>query len=215
MRDDFRKGLGLGLSGAHRTGKTTIAGRLAEANECKFIRSSAGAIAGDMGITVRPGMPMEERLQFQERLLSAFLADYERESDGSMFVTDRTPLDLAAYAMIDWNPTATDGRLDAWLADYVRRCMDATSAWFFFLGIVQPAIDYVIEPGKPAPNTVYQELLNTTIIGLSFDPTLRSSARILPRRIVDNEARCTAIAAGYAHNISRYQDAVTETMTEQ
>lgn len=206
LNDEHLKRIGLGLSGAHRTGKTTVAAKLAELNEVPFLTSSASQIAKDMGLTVDLGMPLAERRAFQEEVLRRYIEQYETEAGHGLFITDRTPLDMAAYALVDWGQQKADPEHDEWLMGYVERCMEATSQYFFMVGVVQPGIPYVVGPGKPAPNVVYQEALNTTIIGLAYDPRVRSYVSVLDRSMLDTQDRCVGLANRYAERISNYQD---------
>jgi len=209
LGDEHLKKLGLGLSGAHRTGKTTVAAQLAELNEAPFLTSSASQIAKDMGLKVDLGMAPSDRRAFQEEVLRRFIEQYEAEAGHGLFVTDRTPLDLAAYAMMDWDHRNTNPEHDAWLMDYVDRCMVATSQYFFLVGVIEPGIPYVTGPGKPAPNVVYQEGLNTTIMGLAYDPKVRSYVCVVGRDVLDTDRRCEILADRYADRVGAYQDNIT------
>jgi hypothetical protein len=203
----------MGLSGAHRTGKSTIAARFAEKNECPFIASSAQAVAKDMGLTVDLNMAPADRRRFQDEVLRRFTAIYETEAGNGLFVTDRTPLDFAAYSLADWRPG--DEEHDAWLLDYVQRCYAVTSRYFYIVGVVQPGIPYVTGEGKPSPNTVYQELLNVIIMGLARDPDVDAGLVVIPRDCTDNDTRVSVLESCYAKQISKVMTDIRENMTEQ
>lgn len=211
LGDEHRSALGLGLSGAHRTGKTTVATRVAEVNECPLILSSGTQVAKDMGIKVDVGMPMELRRDFQEEVLRRFTGVYEQEAGNGLFVTDRTPLDFAAYAMLDWHPAHSTPELDSWLRDYIKRCMEVTGRFFFSVAVVQPGIPYVSGESKPAPNALYQELLNTALIGLGADHRVKSNFFLLPRTVMDNEERAATIAKFHSARLQGYVEFLENT----
>lgn len=209
----MKQALGMGLSGAHRTGKSTIAARFAEKNDCPFINSSASQVAKELGLKVDLNMLPADRRRFQDAVLAAFSTRYETEAGNGLFVTDRTPLDFAAYSLVDWRPGCEEH--DTWLLDYVRRCYEVTSRFFYIVGVIQPGIPYVTGEGKPSPNTVYQELLNTVIMGLARDPDVDAGLVVLPRDCTDNETRVSVLESCYAKQISKVMSDVRENLTEQ
>jgi len=209
--DEHRRALGLGLSGAHRTGKTTVAEEIARVNECPIIRSSVSSIAKEMGLRADLGLPTRDRIAFQDEVLRRHEAFYEAEAGNGLFVADRTPLDFAAYALTDWQIGA-DPKSDDWLSEYVRRCMDATSRWFFLVSVVQPGIRYEVRDDKPAPNNLYQEFLNTVLIGLAADHTVKSHFYLMPRGMLKNGERAEAAASVYEDKISSYHGYLKDTL---
>lgn len=211
--DEHRRALGIGLSGAHRTGKTTVARAFAEANSCPLILSSATQVAKDMGIKVDIGMPMSERLAFQEEVLRRFTQVYEESSGGGLFIADRTPLDFAAYLLTDWHPALPDGNdYNDEIVDYVRRCMEVTERYFYLVSVIQPGIEYVTGDGKPAKNELYQELMNTTLIGLGSDLRVRNHFYLMPRQVTNNLERCAHLAQIYSRKIDSYQEYMQEVL---
>jgi hypothetical protein len=207
--DEHMRALGCGLAGAHRVGKSLLAQRLHEVNKCPLIVSAGGPIARLMGIEVRVGMPMAERLAYQEAILRVSCEAYATQN--GLFLTDRTPLDFAAYAILDWK-AGVDEHLDVHLSSYIERCLDATNRYFFHIGVIQPGIPYVEEPGKPAPNPLYQELLNTTIIGLTWDDAVNATVHIIPRGVTDLRQRIDLITHSYSSEITGYRRVLGETL---
>jgi predicted ATPase len=212
--DEHRRALGIGLSGAHRTGKTTVARRFAEVNECPLILSSATSVAKDMGIKVDIGMPIADRMAFQEEVLRRFEDVYETQAGNGLFIADRTPLDFAAYMLTDWHPVTSGSEHNAQIIDYVQRCMTVTERYFYLVSVVQPGIAYVSGDGKPAPNDLYQELLNTTLIGLAADTLVRNHFYLMPRTVTENEERCSHIGHVYSKKISEYHNYLAEVLPQ-
>lgn len=185
-------GLGIGLTGAHRTGKTTIAVKLAEINACPFVQSSSSKIAADMGIDLTRPLTFETRLAFQEEIFRVYDAMYVAQG-GRMFVSDRTPMDLAAYLIADIPNDLSDPVLIGRVNEYVAKCYESMNRHFFTVTLVQPGIPYVMEPGKPLPNSAYQEAINTILIGLVFDLRFRRDLYVMHRELTSLDDRLGCI----------------------
>lgn len=205
--DEHLKALGLGLAGAHRTGKTTVAKQIAEKNSCPLVQVSLSGLANSIGVRIGLDMPFPDRVEFQEKGLALMERAYEEGGAGRLFVTDRTPLDLAAYVITAWHPLlATSGETD-WCDDYVGRCIDATNTWLFQLGVVQPGIPWVDEAQKGENIRFYREALNTTIIGLCWDADVKPAVHIIDRDILSVDARVQEVVTAYSESISEYSQA--------
>lgn len=160
------KGLGVGLSGAHRTGKTTLAKKFAELNGFKFIGSPASIIANVMKLDLN-NMTFEERLRFQWAVLRQMENLYAKQT--SFFVTDRTPIDFAAYLLADVPHDLEDRAVMEEIERYVAECYRILNERFVVLGVLPPAVKYVEEPGKPRFNSAFTTKLHHLITGLAVD----------------------------------------------
>lgn len=141
----------LGICGAHRTGKTTLAIALSEKLNIPFIPIGTSEIFAKYKLD--PAKPMEfmTRLSIQQEIL----AHAERiwfEVDEPSFICDRTPLDMAAYLLADIG----NGEIDNWTSDevmsYMGQCFQATKKYFDKLVLVPPAIPFIPCDGKAAIN---------------------------------------------------------------
>jgi hypothetical protein len=197
-----REGLGIGLCGAHRTGKTSLCVRLAEKNSfLPFVRTSAKEAAVEFGFDVDNPGTFEERMDWQEYLLAHFATIYEDQN--SYFVTDRTPLDMAAYLLADAPVGQLDPALDKRVANYLERCQELTELHFKHLILVQPGIQHVVVEGSPAPNRAYQEKLNALMLGLGFD--YKRPLTQLPRSLTNFDDRAATIAKIIAGTVAGYK----------
>ena len=184
----------IGLCGAHRTGKTTLARQYAEKHGIQFVETSVSSIWREMGLD--PGIPVdfETRLTVQEEILKridAKLANYA----GLDFITDRTPLDMAAYTLADAiHGTVPDGCQER-LANYVNACFESTNKRFSIVLLVQPGIVPVHEEGKAIINAGYMEHLNSLMLGLTVDERLACSHFYMPRSILGMQERLDALSA--------------------
>ena len=89
------------LIGPHRTGKTTTAKKIAEEyDEFEFVPVSAYQIHEDMGIAVGQDIDYNTRFELQRRLLDKFTRmSLSAHKEGRNVVTDRSPMDFAAYTV--------------------------------------------------------------------------------------------------------------------
>jgi hypothetical protein len=202
--DEHMRALGLGFSGCHRSGKTTIAKRIAEKNNCPFIETSMSALANEMGVKIGLDMPFDQRQEYQEAALAKYLSMYEEFGSGGLFTTDRTPIDLAAYVVTAWHPAVVDEAQTFWADDYVERCLKATNEWLFQIAVIQPGIAWVDADQKAENINFYRESLNTTCIGLAWDDRVTSACHIVNRNVLDLDERVSSVVAAYSENIGDY-----------
>jgi len=183
-------GLGIGLSGAHRTGKSTIAKKLAEDRGWTYVESIAGGLVKEMGLDVSV-MTWEDRIRYQTALFNQFKAFYEAQTEP--FIADRTPLDLATYLLMDLPPVNHPTVME-YVNKYVQGCLRMTQQYHVIVGLVQPGIPYVEEPDKPVFDSARQEKFNFICRGLISDDRMSIDRFVVPRDITDFEERVDYIA---------------------
>ncbi len=169
--------MNVGLCGAHRTGKTTLAMELATLHGVQFVRTRVSEIFRECGLHPAEPMDFATRLGIQFRLLEACENDWQ--SAGGNFITDRTPVDLMAYTLGDIQGETQVNETD--FERYIERCFDAANRFFDTLIIIQPGIPLAAADGKAALNKAYIEHINSLIIGLCHDERLRCRVLSLPR----------------------------------
>lgn len=200
--------LGLGLSGAHRTGKTTLAGPIAKDNDVPFVQSSAGEIAKRLGIDINTDVDYGIWLTFHEEILDVFEAEYKIQT--TPFVTDRTPFDVAAYLLARVPANLSDPSLIIRTEIFVRRCFDIANKYFMAVVVIPPAINYVPAPGKPIPNRGHQDAIHLLIQGLVMDERFKRHVEIMPCDITDITERMSWIAEA---SRAAYSDIATHLKT--
>ena len=175
----------IGLCGSHRTGKTTLAEDISQRTGILFVKTSTSEVFKEHGLDPSKPMEFSKRLWIQHKILDA--AEKAWNSSHGQFITDRTPLDMAAYTLADiQGSTEVDfGELEG----YLGRCIRVTNAFSKLLVLVQPGIPLVYETGKAALNEGYLEHLNFLILGLCNDDRIKGTLLYLPRDITDREAR--------------------------
>jgi len=176
----------IGLCGAHRTGKTTLAKALSIQFNLSFVKTSATSIFEKLGLDPKDNLCFVDRFKVQLAILDEFNSTWS--SCDSSYVSDRTPLDLLAYFLADirGDTSVTDDQLSY----YMEACFDACNKHFSNLIVVQPGIPLVYEPGKAAINIGYIEHLNAIVTGLLYQlpPSFRGKL-IIPRTSLSIEDR--------------------------
>jgi len=181
----------LGLCGAHRTGKTTLAAEFAKQHNFAFVRTTTSEVFAKHGLDPAQPMDFSTRLWIQHKVLEAAEAIWAKHQDED-FVTDRTPLDMLAYTLADIKgDTVVD--MDQ-LDDYMLRCFESSEKHFNRLVLVQPGIPLVFEQGKAALNEAYIETLNTIVTGLMYDERQELDSATMPRPILDLQERVEFLA---------------------
>lgn len=189
----------IGLSGAHRVGKTYLASLLSEGMEMPFVRTTASATFKKLGIDPAAVPDWSTRIRVQRAVMDS-LAD-QWAAGGEGFCTDRTPLDMAAYTLhdahrfydADADDFAAGGGMDAAL-DYAHRCIEMANAQFDAIILIQPGIELVHEDGKAALDEKLIESLNSSLLDLLKHPSLRVPAFVIPREVVMIDERIESVA---------------------
>jgi hypothetical protein len=174
---NFKLDGNLGLCGAHRTGKTTLAIALASDLNIPFVRTTTSQVFAELGLDPAETMDFKTRLFVQNHVLDA--AEKVWQNSPSPFVSDRTPIDMIAYTLGDiQGKTEVDFDL---LNQYIDRCYASTNQFFQNLAIIQSGIPLIYEQGKAALNPSYIEHINVLIIGLCHDSRIKANVFCNPR----------------------------------
>lgn len=175
----------LGLCGAHRTGKTTLAIAISSHLNIPFVRTTTSQVFAQLGLDPAEPMDFQTRLFVQNHVLDA--AEQVWQESVSPFISDRTPIDMIAYTLGDiQGKTEVDFDL---LSQYIDRCFSSTNQFFQNLAIIQPGIPLVYEEGKAALNAAYIEHINVLVIGLCSDRRLKTNVFCNARNAIDLETR--------------------------
>jgi len=182
--------MNVGLCGAHRTGKTTLALELAKLKGAQFVRTRVSEIFQECGL--HPAQPMDfaTRLKVQFRILDACESDWQRA--GGSFITDRTPVDLMAYTLGDVQGDTEVNQPD--FDHYIERCFESANRFFDALVIIQPGIPLEAAEGKAALNNAYIEHINSLILGLCHDERLNCRFLRVSRSMTDLNERIRLVA---------------------
>jgi nicotinamide riboside kinase len=162
----------IGLCGSHRSGKTTLARRYAEVNGVPMIASSVSAIAlrydFDMDNDRRDDPAFRE---MQNVILDTLEKSFRGQSN---FISDRTPLDAAAYLIADMQANTGSPHFQQGVLQYLDRARRLTNELFDTVVLVPPGISFEEEPGKPGGNLAYQEHHHLLVRALMSELDIKS-----------------------------------------
>ncbi|MCL1491403.1 MAG: ATP-binding protein [Pseudanabaena sp. Salubria-1] len=185
----FKLAGNLGLCGAHRTGKTTLAIAISSHLNIPFVRTTTSQVFAQLGLDPAEPMDFQTRLFVQNHVLDA--AEQVWQNSATPFVSDRTPIDMIAYTLGDiQGKTEVDFDL---LSQYIDRCFASTNQFFQNLAIIQPGIPLVYEEGKAALNAAYIEHINILVIGLCNDSRLKTNVFCNARDVIAIDLRINNI----------------------
>lgn len=182
----------IGLCGAHRTGKTTLARAYAKRADMAFIETSTSAIFKELGFDPKVDYDFATRLYIQRKVLEGMNMAYCKAD--RLFITDRTPIDALAYTLADvQRANVTDGKLLAELERYQRDCFEVLNRHFAMIMVIQPGIPLKDEEGKAPINVPYIEHLNFLVLGLTVSEAVKCRHFYIPRSLIDLESRMDAL----------------------
>lgn len=199
----------ISLSGSHRAGKTTLAKSFCEKHEWTFLETSASAIFKEMGYDPSVTYDFDTRMDIQEEILVRFDKFYAERSCQTG-VTDRSPIDLIAYALADVQGDTLSGTQEGRLQRYVDACFAVLNKRFSMVLIVQPGIPLVRAEGKAAMSKGYMEHLNTLCMGLAVDERMKVPHFYIPRYMTNPAERMAALEFA----VNRVRDRVQKDRSE-
>ena len=179
----------IGISGSHRTGKTTLAKVISKKIGIPFIKTSTSAVFKQHGLHPAQPLDFQTRLWVQHHVIETAVSVWQAEK--SAFITDRTPIDFMAYTLADIQG-ATQVNF-AQLEAYLTYCFEVTNQFYTKITVLQPAIPLVYEEDKAALNRAYMEHLNIIIQGLCSDERVKCSSIIIKRNIISIDERVETV----------------------
>lgn len=186
--------MSLGLVGAHRVGKSTLAEAYSNDTDVPLLLTQSVDVFKELGISPDANLAFNQRLDVQKRILDRAEQQYRAEKE--YFVADRTPVDMLAYTqyyLAKCSPL-NDLQLAAY-ERYRKDCISVTNNNFTTLVLVQPGIKLVDEPGKAASCKMFQQTLNALMMGLMFDNEMECFRRILAPNVLHLKDRVEALHA--------------------
>jgi len=178
----------IGLCGAHRTGKTSLAKAYAEKHGIIFLETPVSSIFKELGYDPADKLDFSTRLSIQEVILERLDAYYATVA-GVQAIADRTPVDLMGYTLADVHGHAVSPDEEKRLARYIARCYEVINKRFTALMLIQPGIPVVPAPGKAPLSAGYIEHLNSLMLGLACDQRVKVPHYYLMRHVLDPEER--------------------------
>lgn len=184
----------IGICGAHRTGKTTLARALARRLKVYYLKHHSAPVFKRERLSADTPMDFDHRFHVQKELLKDGSLMWERHHDGE-FITDRCPIDYLGYTLADIQGSTQTSihMLDA----YQNECFDNLNRYFTHLVLLQPGIPVVPAEGKAPLNEAYMMHLNALMIGATSNPRCQVSTAIVPEEVITVEERSDFVTAWF------------------
>lgn len=170
--------------GAHRSGKTTTANKVAEQLGIDFVDSSFN-VAREFGFEPNAELSLHDRLLMQLQVFQRHVETITAAPRPA--ITDRTPLDFFAYTMAEYGIRSHLAVEDPALLESVRNfgqaCLNATVMHYDMVFLLDPLPVYVVDDTKstPAVNPAFQMHIDALIHGaLSKAHSLNLNYAIVP-----------------------------------
>ena len=184
----------IGLLGAHRTGKTTLAKAVASVSGIRYMEVKLSAAQRILGFdSSNQNYTFKERRAIQSGLLEYMGLLLEATAQGDV-IYDRTPLDLIGYTISLANANVLDEDDEAWLEKFISDCHLLTSHYFDVVHLIQPGIPLIKDNDTSAVTQQgYINHLNYIYRGVVMEMNYRTKAYILPIWITDINQRVNHI----------------------
>jgi hypothetical protein len=193
----------IGLCGAHRTGKSTLAGEFARRNkQFTFAATSVSAIMAAHGMDPAKDYPIAERIVMQNVILTELDAFWARFGESTIF--DRTPLDTAAYLLADVQRENVEREFHDAICAYVERAFAITNRRFSMLVQLPPVLPLVEAEGKAPATPAYVEHIHQLISGLRCDERQHVRHLIMPRSYIDIDMRVKGLETATGRTLRNY-----------
>lgn len=128
----------IGLLGAHRTGKTTLAKEFSKRMEIPFIPVSISSLQAEIGYnSAKQDYSFDDRIKIQDHLLTRVVEITNGTQGSSIF--DRCTLDLVGYASLAITDHLSVEQGD-WFKQYVTDCVAAANETLNLVTLLQPGI---------------------------------------------------------------------------
>ena len=184
--------INIGLCGAHRTGKTTLANALSKELKMPFLGIGTSKIFRDHNLDAAKPMDFRTRIYIQRIILDH--AEKIWSEAGESFICDRTPIDMMAYTLAEVQGKTLGKELEWELQEYLRDCREATEMYFSYLFLIPPAIPIIDEAGKASPSRGYIEHIHRLCVGFFHGSDSLQAGCRLARSLTDLDKRVKFVA---------------------
>lgn len=178
----------IGLCGAHRTGKTTVAKAAAQQKRIPFLQTSSSEVFKKLGISPQADLSLKHRLAVQLEILEAAEAVYQA-SEARTAITDRTPVDMLAYTMADFTRENSTPETSQLFEKYKARCIETINRHFSTLVLVQPGIKIEHDSSKAPSTPEYIDHIAMLARGIIMDDAFNCRKVIMPKKTLSLSGR--------------------------
>ncbi len=145
--------IGIGLSGAHRTGKSTLAKLFSDKYEIPYVETQVSKIITGLGYSANINYDMVTRVKIQKEVLRETVKLWESQT--TQFITDRTPIDMVGYMIANATQGDMTDEFDGEFQEYITECKETTNKFFSNIIVIPPAIPIVETEGKANTTKTY------------------------------------------------------------
>ena len=187
----------LGLTGSHRSGKSTLAKAVAKEMNVNFMEhNAAGNILKGMNLSLNENWTLHDRFEFQVKLLDAFEEALKGQKES--FISDRTPIDIAAYMYCEVQKAGDAmGSLDGDIEDLLKRAYEITNRFYGCVVHVPVALPYIAVEGKPLPLISYQKQHGFISTGMMMTQELKIPVYFMAEEVLSMRKRIDYIFQSY------------------
>lgn len=186
-----------GISGTHRSGKTTLAKDLSSTLDIKFYETKSFEVLKKHGINPIEVNSIDDRIKMQNILLDNHIENLQKLP--RPLITDRTPLDYYAYLIAEVNMhNLTEEQMQE-VFRYRQRCIAAIRSNYACIHICTPLPEYEEREDKPPMNIAYQYKINDIIMGIMNDYQISS---VVNRVVLNSKNRIERLEFSI-HNINQ------------
>ena len=170
----------IGITGAHKSGKTTLAKAVAKKWNITFVETSLSDVLRAYGVTPNEELPFAKRLEVQQGMIGHLINIMSDAGDN--FIADRTFMDIAAMTLsfMPHNVSSIESETVRLIID---QCYRAQEAFFDKAIIVTNSFDPPMEEAAAEKGIFcwsWNFQISAIVKGLALNPMNRCNTSFLP-----------------------------------
>lgn len=170
----------IGITGAHKSGKTTLAKAVAKKWGIPFVETSLSDVLRAYGVTPNEELPFARRLEVQQGMIGHLINVLTDAGDD--FISDRTFMDIAAMTL-SFMPHGVSSLESETVRMIVDQCYRAQESFFDKTIIVTNSFEPPVtedEAEKGAYCWAWNFQISAIVKGLALNPMNRCNTSFLP-----------------------------------
>ena len=181
----------VGLVGAQRTGKTTLAKACSKEYNIEFAETSTSAVFKNLGYSPKIDYDFKTRMVIQNHILDSAEEVYHGIKKEA--IADRTPLDMLAYTLADIRRENLSEADNIAFKEYKDRCFNVTNDLFSSVILIQSGIPIKDEADKAPTGIGYMYHIETIMKSLLVDEALFIDSLIVKSTVLNLKDRVDCV----------------------